>query len=115
MPDNRKLDYVEFATRDIAASKAFFETVFEWKFTDYGPDYTAFMRAEAGMDGGFYKGEPSDGALVIFYASDLETVLSDVTSSGGELVKPIFDFPGGQRFEFCEPGGNMLAVWSDPV
>ena len=30
------------------------------------------MRAEAGMDGGFHKGEPSDGALVIFYAADLE-------------------------------------------
>ena len=30
------------------------------------------------------------------------------------LVKPIFDFPGGRRFEFREPGGNMLAVVERP-
>ena len=29
------------------------------------------------------------------------------------VVKPIFEFPGGCRFEFTDPDGNVLAVWSD--
>jgi len=29
------------------------------------------------------------------------------------IVKPIFSFPGGQRFHFTEPAGNEFAVWSN--
>ena len=28
-------------------------------------------------------------------------------------TEPIFEFPGGRRFHFADPGGNVLAVWSD--
>src|SRR5690606_20784028 len=34
--------------------------------------------------------------------------------AGGTIVKPVFSFPGGRRFHFTEPGGNELAVWSEP-
>jgi hypothetical protein len=30
-------------------------------------------------------------------------------------VEPIFTFPGGRRFHFADPSGNVLAVWSDPA
>ena len=32
---------------------------------------------------------------------------------GGEITKEIFQFPGGRRFHFREPGGGEFAVWSD--
>ena len=32
--NHHRLDYVEFGTSDVAASKAFFSEVFGWKFTD---------------------------------------------------------------------------------
>ncbi|MGH1364059.1 MAG: VOC family protein [Calditrichia bacterium] len=118
MPEHENLDYVEFATKDVAASKSFFTTAFDWKFTDYGPDYTAFARSDAGLDGGFFKSDKAastelGSALVIFYSSDLESTLAKVEDAGGTVVKPTFSFPGGRRFEFVEPGGNQLAVWSD--
>jgi predicted enzyme related to lactoylglutathione lyase len=28
------------------------------------------------------------------------------------MVREQFDFPGGRRFHFREPGGNELAVWT---
>ena len=31
----------------------------------------------------------------------------------GTIVKEIFSFPGGRRFEFTDPSGNHLAVWTD--
>jgi len=115
MSDDKKLNYIEFQTRDLAASKRFFEQVFGWEFTDYGPSYAAFAKAEAGLDGGFETGEPNQGALVVFYGAALETVQSEVEAAGGVIVQAIFDFPGGRRFQFREPGGNELAVWSEPA
>lgn len=115
---NDKLNYVEFSSQNIAASKAFFAEVFGWQFTDYGPDYTAFAAEQAGMDGGFYHGEKAPNAeqgapLIVFYANDLEASQRRVEMAGGEICKAIFSFPGGRRFQFIEPGGNELAVWSD--
>jgi predicted enzyme related to lactoylglutathione lyase len=32
-------------------------------------------------------------------------------AAGGAITTPAFDFPGGRRFHFREPGGVELAVW----
>lgn len=111
----RRLDYVEFASRDPAASRAFFEQVFAWTFQDYGPDYTAFD--DGRLQGGFFRGAPQTtggGApLLVIYADRLAPVVEAVSAHGGSIVKPVFSFPGGSRFQFIEPGGNELAVWSE--
>jgi predicted enzyme related to lactoylglutathione lyase len=54
---HEKLNYIEFPSKRLDRTKAFFETVFDWHFTDYGPDYTAF--SNAGLEGGFFKSELS--------------------------------------------------------
>jgi predicted enzyme related to lactoylglutathione lyase len=115
MPSPEKLDYVEYPSRDIAATKRFFAEAFGWTFEDYGPDYTAF--SGQGLDGGFFRSSlaartDSGSALLVFRSDDLEGTLARVGAAGGTVVKPIFAFPGGRRFHFTEPGGNELAVWS---
>ena len=45
--NNLRLDYIEFATRDVAAAKKFYTTAFGWKFTDYGPDLHELQRRPA--------------------------------------------------------------------
>lgn len=111
----RRLDYVEFASTDPAASRAFFSQVFGWSFVDYGPDYTAFD--DGRLQGGFFRGSPgtsaAGAALLVIYADDLAPVAEAVAAHGGQVVKPVFSFPGGSRFQFVEPGGNELAVWSE--
>ena len=104
------IDYVEFGSPDLAASRAFFEAAFGWSFTDYGPDYVAFDKA--GISGGFAEAEDRVAPLVILYADDLDAAEASVREAGGEVVVPQFDFPGGRRFHFREPGRNLLAVWS---
>lgn len=113
MSAHHDINYVEFASSDLTASKLFFGKVFGWEFTDYGPDYTAFSAGSAGVDGGFHHNTPSDGALIVLYSTDLQATRAAVLEAGGKLTKDIFGFPGGERFEFREPGGNMLAVWSE--
>ena len=117
MPAHEKLDYAEYPAKDLAATKAFFEAAFGWSFTDYGPDYTAF--SDEGLDGGFFKSElvasaEAGSALLIFYSERLEETLTKVTAAGGQIVRPIFTFPGGRRFHFTEPSGNEFAVWAEP-
>lgn len=105
-----KIDYVELPGVDLPKVKAFYGDAFGWKFTDYGPGYTAF---EEGIDGGFHGGEAVDAKpLIILYAHDLEAMEAKVRAAGGKITKSIFAFPGGRRFHFTDPAGNELAVWS---
>ncbi|MCA0934425.1 VOC family protein [Vibrio alginolyticus] len=116
MHQHEKLNYVEFGSTDLTATKQFFEQVFGWTFVDYGPDYSAF--SGQGLDGGFFKSElvsstSKGAALLVFYSSDIQATLDKVEKHGGNILRPIFEFPGGCRFHFAEPSGNEFAVWSE--
>lgn len=116
MPQHETINYLEFPSRDLASTRAFFSTVFGWTFTDYGPDYSAFTAQ--GIEGGFYQStlvasSQNGGALIVFYSRDLEQTQAKIEAAGGTILKPIFTFPGGRRFHFADPNGNEYAVWSD--
>ncbi|MCT9810729.1 VOC family protein [Acidovorax sp. Be4] len=117
MPAHEKINYVEYPARDLAATQAFFQAAFGWTFEQYGPDYAAF--SGQGLDGGFYRADMASttaqgSALIVFYSEQLEDTLAKVTAAGGQIVKPVFAFPGGRRFHFTEPSGNEFAVWAQP-
>jgi len=113
---HEKINYVELPAKDLAATKAFFESVFGWSFVDYGPEYTAFENQ--GLDGGFFKSDLASStekgaALIVFYSNQLEATLAKVEKAGGSILKPIYSFPGGRRFHFTEPSENEFAVWGE--
>lgn len=108
---HEQIQYLEFLSKDLERAKEFYSKSFGWKFTDYGPDYTAFEGDY--VDGGFTTGKPVKGTvLVILYSDDLEATQQKVKAAGGKIVKDIFSFPGGRRFHFSDPNGYELAVWS---
>ena len=116
MNEHEKINYVEFPSKDIQATKDFFNNAFGWSFQDFGPEYSAF--SNQGLDGGFYKADLASStnngaALIVLYSNDLESTQEKVKKANGNIVKPIFLFPGGRRFHFTEPSGNEFAVWSD--
>ena len=51
--------------------------------------------------------------LVLLKADALEDALARVEAAGGTITAPIFEFPGGRRFHFRDPGGNELGVWGE--
>ena len=113
---HEKINYVELPAKDLAGTKAFFESVFGWSFTDYGPEYTAFENQ--GLDGGFFQSDLASStekgaALIVFYSNQLEATLAKVEKAGGSILRPIYSFPGGRRFHFTEPSGNEFAVWGE--
>ena len=116
MPIHEKMNYVEYPSKNLEATKAFFQTAFGWSFADYGPEYATF--SDQGLDGGFFQSDmaastDNGSALIVFYSARLEETQAKITAAGGQIVKPIFAFPGGRRFHFTEPGGNEFAVWAE--
>ena len=108
MPLNLKMDYVEFYSAELEATEDFFAKAFDWNFVEYGPDYRDIQNA--GIGGGIARGTPQ-APLIVLKADDLEAAYSQIFDTGAEITKEIFEFPGGKRFEFREPGGTAMAVW----
>ena len=110
---HHRIDYIELTVDNIAAAKSFYSGAFGWSFTDWGDDYSSFE--DGRISGGIHsQGEVTPGGpLVILYSKELEASAAAVEANGGRIVAPIFTFPGGRRFHFADPAGNVLAVWSD--
>ena len=104
-----RLNYVELPVRDVAAARAFYETAFGWTLTEFGPTYAATMTGDTdiGLQGD--ASEATKAPLPVIEVDDLEAALDAVTQAGAEIVRPIFAFPGGRRFQFLDPGGNEIA------
>ena len=113
MPPEGALDYIELPGANIPATKHFYSTLFDWTFTDYGPDYVAFETPD-GRQGGFNaarKVVKDGGPLVVLYANHLDDMEGRVQEMGGEILSRE-SFEGGRRFHFRDPNGNEIAVWT---
>ena len=112
MHTHHAIDYIELAAPDLETAKTFYTSAFGWSLNDYGPEY-AGIQGEGKEQGGLCQG--SRQPLVILYSDDLEASVEAVTAAGGTIVEPIYEFPGGRRFHFADPAGNVLAVWGQAV
>jgi len=115
-PRENHIDYVEFpapSPQAFASVKQFYKDVFGWSFQDWGPDYSDTK--DSGIACGF-TGDASNRPavpLVVLFTADLEAARDRVIQAGGTLSKDIVSFPGGRRFQYIDPAGNQLGVWSD--
>jgi predicted enzyme related to lactoylglutathione lyase len=105
-----QIDYLEFPSADGVGTRRFFGEAFGWQFTDYGAEYTGIEAAGIGAGIDSSNGRTS-APLAVIRCSDLVAAETAVLAAGGEITRPAFDFPGGRRFHFREPGGAELAVY----
>jgi predicted enzyme related to lactoylglutathione lyase len=108
-------NFIELPARDYEKSKTFYQRVFAWTLTEFGPSYACTMTGDVdiGLQGD--AAEASAAPLPVICVDDLEAALAAVTAAGGTIVKPVFSFPGGRRFQFLDPSGNELAVMAPEV
>jgi hypothetical protein len=111
-----RLNYVELPVREIGPAKAFYERVFGWTLTGFGPSYAATLSGDTDIGLQADAAEATAAPLPVIEVDDLEAALTAVETAGGTIVRPIFAFPGGRRFQFLDPSGNELAaVKADPA
>ena len=109
-----RLNYVELPVGDICAAKGFYEAAFGWALTEFGPTYAATMTGDTDIGLQADASEATKAPLPVIEVDDLEATLEAVKAAGGEILRPIFAFPGGRRFHFLDPSGNeVAAVQSD--
>jgi predicted enzyme related to lactoylglutathione lyase len=107
-----RFDYVELPTAALDDSIRFYEAAFGWTLERFGPSYAATTTGDTDVG---LQADPADAPkapLPVIQAEDIEAAASAVGAAGGDIIKPIFSFPGGPRFHFRDPGGNEVAVWS---
>jgi predicted enzyme related to lactoylglutathione lyase len=114
------INYIELPATDLAVTKAFYAAAFGWDWIDYGPGYASHMGEgiEVALNGsgtvvlthapGAQNGV---GPLVLFGTDALSTVHAEVLAAGGSIVSDPYDYPGGRRFHFADPSGNVLGVY----
>ncbi|WP_417307756.1 VOC family protein [Devosia sp.] len=105
------IDYFELQSTDLSASKGFFGDAFGFGHTDYGPGYSEIT--EAGILGGL-NAEPEEGvatSVIGIRTDDIAAGEAAITAAGGTIVIPTYDYPGGQRLFFREPGGAVLMLY----
>jgi uncharacterized protein len=105
-----RLNYVELPVRDIASAKDFYERAFGWSLTGFGPTYAATLTGDTDIGLQADPSEATKAPLPVIEVEDLEAALRSVEEAGGTIVRPIFAFPGGRRFQFLDPSGNELAA-----
>lgn len=109
------IDYVEFAVDDLGEAKAFYAEALGWAFNDYGADYAGIQDARTGGEFGGLNPHPAssrgDGVLALVRTEDADAALATVQAAGGRITTELHDYPGGRRFMFADPWGNVLGVY----
>jgi predicted enzyme related to lactoylglutathione lyase len=111
------LDYIELAVGNVAEAKAFYSKALGWTFTDYGPDYAGLQDPRhpgqefGGLNGdGATSGGPG-GVMALARTDDAEAAQARIEAAGGRIVLALYEYPGGRRFTFADPWGNVLGVY----
>jgi hypothetical protein len=110
------IDYVELSVDDVALAKAFYAKALGWTFTDYGPDYAGIQdpRNPGREFGGLAaqkQASRGEGVLALVHTDDADAAVESVTAAGGRIQAELHDYPGGSRFTFADPAGNVLGVY----
>ena len=110
------IDYVELAVDDLRQAKSFYAAALGWAFNDYGDDYAGIYDPttpghEFGGLNPHAASSRGDGVLALARSEDADAAVASVLAAGGRVVTELHDYPGGRRFMFADPWGNVLGVY----
>lgn len=105
--------WVDVASDDSAAAKAFYGALFGWKPDDVpGGQGTAYTRARlAGAHvAGIYELPPPRWTSYVC-VEDADATVARARELGGTVETEPFDVGGGRRTEITDPAGAVVAIW----
>ena len=111
------LDYIELAVDDIEQAKDFYSKAMGWTFNDYGSDYAGLQDPRnpghefGGLNADMKSPRGGGGVMALARTDDAERELAAVRAAGGRVVLDLYEYPGGRRFTFADPWGNILGVY----
>ncbi len=121
------LSHFAINAEDVPAARAFYETVFGWTFSAWGPP--GFFRIRTGTDDrpgvqgalqqrrGLVSDRVTTGLECTFAVEDVDATAAAVRSAGGTVLMDRFTISGvGHLIFFEDPAGNPVgAMQYDPA
>jgi uncharacterized protein len=104
---------------DVPATRKFYETVFGWRFTAWGPpDFYQIHTDPAGPPRGALQrrrelvaGQPTIGYECTMAVADVDEVASAVVAAGGRILMEKTTIEGvGDLIFFADPAGNVVGA-----
>ena len=100
---------------DLGQAKAFYSDALGWSFNDYGSEYAGIQDPRNGGEFGglnpIQATSRGDGVVALVRTDDVDAVLASVLQAGGRITTELHEYPGGRRFMFADPWGNILGVY----
>lgn len=110
-----KLAHFAIEADDVDRAKGFYESVFGWVFTPWGPP-GFYQIVGAGTHGALQQRrepmpEGRKGIDLTFAVDSLEATSELVASSGGSIASEVFSIPSvGRLVEILDTEGNLVLV-----
>jgi predicted enzyme related to lactoylglutathione lyase len=102
---------------DVPRAKAFYETVFGWSFTPWGPpDFYQTRSAGQGFVGALQGrrdigGKTMPGMEISFGVDDIQATMAAIEAHGGQVIMPPFRIEGvGELIFFQDTEGNIAGA-----
>jgi len=117
--------YFDLTVSDLGQARAFFESVFSWRFERFPMPYEYYRiqagaEGEPGIDGGIgsVKDTPlSEGrplTQITVPVPNLDEAISLVHANGGKVIESKMPIPGVGWYATCaEPGGLFFGIIQD--
>lgn len=100
-------------------SQRFYETVFDWKFNQFGPApyFLATTGSDSlpGINGAIIKrNHPQQPVTTIISVENMDETIAKIQSAGGKIVVNKTAFPGvGWSAYFSDTDNNILGIWKE--
>ena len=102
---------------DVPRAKAFYEQVFGWSFTPWGPpNFYQTRSAGTGFVGALqgrraFNGQMGPGMELTFGVDDIQATAAAIEASGGKVMMPPFHIEGvGHLIFFQDTEGNIAGA-----
>lgn len=103
---------------DVDRAKAFYETLFGWSFTPWGPpDFYQIRGTTPGVLGALHErrelvpGQRTIAFEPTFAVDDIRATLDAAAANGGRVAMEPYRIPGvGEIGYFVDPEGNLVGV-----
>jgi uncharacterized protein len=102
---------------DVPATRRFYESVFGWRFTPFGPPDFYRIETPDGPRGAIQKrrdllpGQPTVGYECTIEVADVDATAKTVTQSGGRIIMEKTTIAGvGDLIFFADPSGNVAGA-----
>jgi predicted enzyme related to lactoylglutathione lyase len=115
----KNIAHFDVQADDVARARKFYERVFEWRFTPWGPPDFFMIATGSETDPGIHGAvhdRPKDGHRSVGFectiaVDDVDAIARLIEKEGGQITVPKMTIPGvGELIQFKDTEGNIACA-----